>query len=96
MKEQYRGIRPAPGYPSCPEHTVKSDLFSILKCEEIGMSLTESYAMSPTASITGFYFAHPEAHYFTLGKIGKDQVTDMAKRRRVSEEQIEQWLAPVL
>lgn len=96
MKEQYRGIRPAPGYPSCPEHTVKSDLFSILKCEEIGMSLTESYAMSPTASITGFYFAHPEAHYFTLGKIGKDQVTDMAKRRRVSEEQIKQWLAPVL
>ena len=96
MKEQYRGIRPAPGYPSCPEHTVKSDLFSILKCEEIGMSLTESYAMLPTASITGFYFAHPEAHYFTLGKIGKDQVTDMAKRRRVSEEQIEQWLAPVL
>ena len=77
MKEQYRGIRPAPGYPSCPEHTVKSDLFSILKCEEIGMSLTESYAMLPTASIT-------------------DQVTDMAKRRRVSEEQIEQWLAPVL
>jgi 5-methyltetrahydrofolate--homocysteine methyltransferase len=96
MKEQYQGIRPAPGYPSCPEHTVKSDLFSILKCEEIGMSLTESYAMLPTASITGFYFAHPEVHYFTLGKIGKDQVTDMAKRRRVSEEQIEQWLAPVL
>ena len=96
MKEQYQGIRPAPGYPSCPEHTVKSDLFNILRCEEIGMSLTESYAMWPTASITGFYFAHPDAHYFTLGKIGKDQVADMAKRRHVSEEQIGQWLAPVL
>ena len=96
IKEQYRGIRPAPGYPSCPEHTVKDDLFRILRCEEIGMKLTESYAMLPTASITGFYFAHPDAHYFTIGKIGKDQVSDMAKRRNVSEEQLAKWLAPIL
>ncbi len=96
LKGHYQGIRPAPGYPSCPEHTVKSDLFRILQCNEIGMTLTESYAMLPTASIIGFYFAHPDAHYFTLGKIGKDQITDMAKRRHVSEEQLEQWLAPML
>ena len=96
IKEKYRGIRPAPGYPSCPEHTVKDDLFRLLRCKEIGMSLTESYAMLPTASITGFYFAHPDSHYFTIGKIGKDQVADMAKRRKVSEEQIAQWLAPIL
>ena len=96
QKELYRGIRPAPGYPSCPEHTVKSDLFRVLRCEEIGMSLTESYAMLPTASITGFYFAHPDARYFTIGKIGKDQVADMEKRRHVNEEKIAQWLAPVL
>ena len=95
-KEPYRGIRPAPGYPANPEHTVKSDLFRILRCEEIGMSLTESYAMLPTASIAGFYFAHPDARYFTIGKIGKDQVADMAKRRHVSEEQLAHWLAPIL
>lgn len=95
-KEPYRGIRPAPGYPANPEHTVKSDLFRILRCEEIGMSLTESYAMLPTASIAGFYFAHPDARYFTIGKIGKDQVSDMAKRRHVSEEQLAHWLAPIL
>ena len=95
-KEPYRGIRPAPGYPANPEHTVKSDLFRILRCEEIGMSLTESYAMLPTASIAGFYFAHPDARYFTIGKIGKDQVADMAKRRHVSEEQLGHWLAPIL
>lgn len=95
-KEPYRGIRPAPGYPANPEHTVKSDLFRILRCEEIGMSLTKSYAMLPTASIAGFYFAHPDARYFTIGKIGKDQVADMAKRRHVSEEQLGHWLAPIL
>ena len=95
-KEPYRGIRPAPGYPANPEHTVKSDLFRILRCEEISMSLTESYAMLPTASIAGFYFAHPDARYFTIGKIGKDQVADMAKRRHVSEEQLAHWLAPIL
>ena len=95
-KEPYRGIRPAPGYPANPEHTVKSDLFRILRCEEIGLSLTESYAMLPTASIAGFYFAHPDARYFTIGKIGKDQVADMAKRRHVSEEQLAHWLAPIL
>ena len=96
QKEQYRGIRPAPGYPSCPEHTVKKDLFRLLRAEEIGMRLTESYAMLPTASITGFYFAHPDARYFTIGKIGKDQLADIAKRRGVSEDQLAQWLSPIV
>ena len=94
--EQYRGIRPAPGYPACPEHTVKADVFRILEAEDIGMSLTESYAMFPGASVSGFYFGHPESKYFTVGKIGTDQVNDMAARRGVSVEQLERWLAPNL
>ncbi len=94
--EQYRGIRPAPGYPACPEHTVKADVFRILEAEDIGMSLTESYAMFPGASVSGFYFGHPESKYFTVGKIGADQVNDMAVRRGVSVEQLERWLAPNL
>ncbi|MCM0043900.1 MAG: methionine synthase [Burkholderiaceae bacterium] len=94
--EQYRGIRPAPGYPACPEHTVKADVFRILEAEDIGMSLTESYAMFPGASVSGFYFGHPESKYFTVGKIGADQVQDMAARRGVPIEQLERWLAPNL
>ena len=94
--EQYRGIRPAPGYPACPEHTVKADLFRILEAEDVGMSLTESYAMFPGASVSGFYFAHPESKYFTVGKIGEDQVQDMAARRGESIEQLQSWLAPNL
>ncbi len=94
--EQYRGIRPAPGYPACPEHTVKADVFRILEAEDIGMSLTESYAMFPGASVSGFYFGHPESKYFTVGKIGADQVQDMAARRGVPVEQLERWLAPNL
>ncbi len=96
IAEQYRGIRPAPGYPACPEHTVKADMFRILEAEDIGMSLTESYAMYPGASVSGFYFGHPEAKYFTVGKIGDDQVQDMAARRGVSVEQLQRWLAPNL
>ncbi len=94
--EAYRGIRPAPGYPACPEHTVKADVFRILEAEDIGMSLTESYAMFPGASVSGFYFAHPESKYFTVGKIGQDQLQDMAARRGVPVEQLERWLAPNL
>ncbi len=96
IKESYSGIRPAPGYPACPEHTVKSDVFKLLQCEEIGTHLTESFAMAPGASVSGFYFAHPESKYFNVGKIGDDQVTDMARRRGVAKEDIERWLAPNL
>ena len=96
IAESYRGIRPAPGYPACPEHTVKEDVFRILECEDIGMSLTESYAMFPGASVSGFYFAHPESKYFAVGKIGEDQLKDMAVRRKVSVEQLQRWLAPNL
>ncbi|WP_151447877.1 methionine synthase [Lacisediminimonas profundi] len=96
IKESYRGIRPAPGYPACPEHTVKADMFRVMQCEEIGMQLTDSFAMYPGASVSGFYFAHPQSKYFTVGKIGMDQVEDMAHRRGVSREQLERWLAPNL
>lgn len=96
IKESYRGIRPAPGYPACPEHTVKADMFRIMQCEEIGMQLTESFAMYPGASVSGFYLAHPESKYFSVGKIGHDQVEDMARRRGVPLEQVERWLAPNL
>ncbi|HXA47601.1 MAG TPA: vitamin B12 dependent-methionine synthase activation domain-containing protein, partial [Burkholderiaceae bacterium] len=96
IKETYRGIRPAPGYPACPEHTVKGDVFKLLQCEEIGMQVTESLAMFPGASVSGFYFAHPESKYFSVGKIDDDQVVDMAKRRGASKEDVERWLAPNL
>jgi len=96
IREAYRGIRPAPGYPACPEHTVKTDVFRVLQAEDIGMRLTESYAMFPGASVSGFYFAHPEAKYFVVGKIGDDQVADMAARRGAAKEDVERWLAPNL
>ncbi|HZW13690.1 MAG TPA: methionine synthase [Noviherbaspirillum sp.] len=96
IKEAYSGIRPAPGYPACPEHTVKADMFELLQCDEIGMHVTESFAMFPGASVSGFYFAHPESKYFVVGKIGEDQAADMAVRRGVSKEEIERWLAPNL
>jgi 5-methyltetrahydrofolate--homocysteine methyltransferase len=96
IKEAYKGIRPAPGYPACPEHTVKADVFKQLQCEEIGMHLTESFAMAPGASVSGFYFAHPEAKYFNVGKIGDDQAADMAQRRGAAKEDVARWLAPNL
>ncbi len=96
IKEEYRGIRPAPGYPACPEHTVKADMFRLLQCEQIGMELTDAFAMSPAASVSGFYFAHPASKYFVVGKIGDDQASDMAARRGVSKEDVERWLAPNL
>ncbi len=95
-KEAYRGIRPAPGYPACPEHTVKADMFKLLECEKIGMTLTESFAMLPGSSVSGFYFAHPDSKFFGIGKIGQDQLADMATRRGVSEQLLKHWLAPNL
>jgi 5-methyltetrahydrofolate--homocysteine methyltransferase len=97
IKEQYQGIRPAPGYPACPDHTEKTTLFELLKAEEnAGMHLTESLAMTPAASVSGFYFAHPQARYFGLGKISKDQVEDYAIRKQMDVETVERWLGPNL
>jgi 5-methyltetrahydrofolate--homocysteine methyltransferase len=97
IKEQYNGVRPAPGYPACPDHTEKLKLFSLLNAtENAGIELTESLAMNPPASVCGWYFAHPQSHYFGLGKIGKDQLEDYAKRKGMSLEEAERWLRPVL
>jgi 5-methyltetrahydrofolate--homocysteine methyltransferase len=96
VAEQYRGIRPAPGYPACPDHEVKRDLFRVLGCEDIGMRLTESLAMWPAASVSGFYLAHPEASYFNVGKIGADQVRDWAERSRQDIAAAERALASLL
>ena len=97
IKEEYHGIRPAPGYPACPEHSEKRTLFELLKIEEnIGITLTESFAMYPTSSVSGFYFGHPESKYFGLGKVGEDQVGDYALRKGVSKKQAERWLSPNL
>jgi 5-methyltetrahydrofolate--homocysteine methyltransferase len=95
IKEEYQGIRPAPGYPACPDHTEKITLFELLKAEDNAhMHLTESLAMTPAASVSGFYFAHPQSRYFGLGKISKDQVEDYAKRKNMSVETVERWLGP--
>ncbi|MBZ0120410.1 MAG: methionine synthase [Sandaracinaceae bacterium] len=96
IDESYRGIRPALGYPACPDHTEKGPLFELLGAREIGMGLTESFAMTPAASVSGLYLAHPAARYFSIGKIGKDQVEDYAKRKKMSVKEMERWLAPVL
>ena len=97
ISEGYSGIRPAPGYPACPDHTEKRTLFTLLDAERhTGVSLTESYAMLPGASVSGWYFAHPEAQYFGLGRIGKDQVTDYADRKGMSMAEAERWLQPNL
>jgi len=95
--EEYRGIRPAPGYPACPEHSVKSTLFQLLDATaSIGVSLTENYAMQPAASVSGFYFSHPNARYFAVAKIDRDQVEDYARRKGWSLAEAERWLAPNL
>ncbi|HQC28172.1 MAG TPA: methionine synthase [Methylotenera sp.] len=96
IKENYQGIRPAPGYPACPDHTVKPDMFNLLQCDEIGMTLTESFAMQPAAAVSGFYLAHKQAKYFSVDKIGEDQLEDMAKRRNLPKAYLERWLAPNL
>ncbi len=97
IAEKYRGIRPAPGYPACPEHTEKGPLFELLQAPlNAGITLTESFAMLPTAAVSGFYFSHPQAQYFAIGKVDRDQVLDYARRKLWTLEEAERWLAPVL
>jgi 5-methyltetrahydrofolate--homocysteine methyltransferase len=97
IREEYRGIRPAPGYPACPDHTEKGILWELLDpVANAGISLTESFAMLPTAAVSGFYFAHPEARYFGTGKLARDQVQDYARRKGMELAEAERWLAPVL
>jgi 5-methyltetrahydrofolate--homocysteine methyltransferase len=97
IAEKYSGIRPAPGYPACPDHTEKADLFALLAPDKnADMTLTESFAMLPTASVSGFYLSHPESRYFAIGKIERDQVADYAHRKGMDIAQVERWLAPIL
>ena len=95
--EDYVGIRPAPGYPACPDHTQKETLFELLDINNnLKVKLTESFAMTPASSVSGLYYSHPDAAYFGVGKINKDQVADYAKRRGLSIEEVEKWLGPNL
>jgi 5-methyltetrahydrofolate--homocysteine methyltransferase len=95
--EEYRGIRPAPGYPACPDHTEKAQLWRLLDAEAAtGIRLTESYAMYPAAAVSGWYLSHPEARYFAVGPIGSDQLEDYARRKGISVADARRWLAPVL
>jgi 5-methyltetrahydrofolate--homocysteine methyltransferase len=97
IKEQYRGIRPAPGYPACPDHSLKPILFDLLSgTENTGITLTESFAMMPTAAVSGFYFGHPDSEYFGVARVGPDQVADYAARRGVDLPTAERWLRPNL
>ena len=96
IAEKYKGIRPAPGYPACPDHSVKKDMFALLQCDEIGMGLTESLAMMPAASVSGFFIGHPDSVYFNVGKIGDDQLQDLAARRGVAQGELQRLLAPNL
>jgi len=97
IRERYRGIRPAPGYPACPDHTQKPMIWDLLDVEaKTGIKLTESCAMWPAASVSGLYFSHPDAKYFSVGKLGDDQVEDYAQRKRQTVEETRQWLAPWL
>jgi 5-methyltetrahydrofolate--homocysteine methyltransferase len=92
IKEKYQGIRPAPGYPACPDHSVKRAMFALLQADDIGMGLTESLAMTPAASVSGFYLAHPDSTYFNVGKLGDDQVEDLAQRSGVAASELKRWL----
>ena len=97
IKEQYAGIRPAPGYPACPDHSEKYKLFSLLNAtENTGIQLTESLAMYPAASVCGWYFSHAQSQYFGVGKIGEDQLDDYAKRKGWNKEEASRWLRPLL
>ena len=96
VREEYRGIRPAPGYPACPDHAVKAPLFDLLDARAIGMDITESFAMTPAASVSGFYFAHPQARYFAVGRIGDDQLADFAARAGIDLAAARRRLAPNL
>jgi 5-methyltetrahydrofolate--homocysteine methyltransferase len=94
--EKYRGIRPAPGYPACPDHAVKRDMFEVLGAADIGMTLTETLSMAPASSVSGFYLSHPSAQYFNVGRIGDDQLRDYAQRSGRSEDELRRSLAPSL
>ena len=97
IREKYQGIRPAPGYPSCPDHSEKATLWKLLDAEEkLGATLTSSYAMNPPSSVSGYYLNHPAAKYFNLGMIGKDQVSDYAERKGITLVEAEKWLRPHL
>jgi 5-methyltetrahydrofolate--homocysteine methyltransferase len=97
IKEEYHGIRPAPGYPACPEHTEKGILWDLLDAEKnSGIKLTESYAMYPPSAVSGFYFSHPDSRYFGVAEIGRDQASDYAERKGMTLEEAEKWLAPNL
>jgi len=96
VEERYRGIRPAFGYPACPDHSEKGRLFDLLEAPAIGMTLTESFAMLPAASVSGLYFSSPRAKYFSVGRLGRDQVHAYAARKGMSVPEVERWLAPNL
>jgi 5-methyltetrahydrofolate--homocysteine methyltransferase len=96
IREKYRGIRPAFGYPACPDHTEKRKLFDLLDAPAVGIELTESYAMTPGASVSGLYFGHPDARYFTVGRVDRDQVENYARRKKMTIEEVELWLGPYL
>jgi 5-methyltetrahydrofolate--homocysteine methyltransferase len=96
IREKYRGIRPAPGYPACPDHTEKGPLFELLNAQAVGMTLTESFAMLPAAAVSGFYLSHPQSTYFAVGKVDKDQIEDYARRKGMTVTEAERWLSPHL
>jgi 5-methyltetrahydrofolate--homocysteine methyltransferase len=96
INEEYRGIRPAPGYPACPAHEVKKDLLRVIGSENIGITLTESMAMNPASSVSGFYLAHPQASYFNVGKLSTDQIEDLAQRRGESIDDVRRQLSSSL
>ena len=97
IREKYQGIRPAPGYPACPDHSEKETLFNLLNAnEELGVELTENYAMTPAASVSGLYFSHPDSRYFSVGKITDDQVADLAKRQSKPMSIVAKLLSPVI
>jgi 5-methyltetrahydrofolate--homocysteine methyltransferase len=96
LAEKYRGIRPAFGYPACPDHSEKRRLFDLLGAERAGLSLTETFAMTPAASVSGLYFAHETARYFSVGRVGRDQVDDYARRKGIGLQEAERWLLPNL
>jgi 5-methyltetrahydrofolate--homocysteine methyltransferase len=96
LRERFRGIRPAFGYPACPDHSEKNKLFDLLGAENAGMRLTESFAMTPAAAVSGIYLAHPQAKYFAVGRIGDDQLADYAGRKGQSLDEAARWLAPSL
>ena len=96
IAEAYRGIRPAPGYPACPDHTIKRAMFELLQAHEVGMELTESLAMTPAASVSGFYLAHPQASYFNVGRIGRDQLQAWAAAQAIEAAQAQRALSSLL